>query len=120
MDSGIGIPEDKIDVIFETFMRVFDPKVKTFGGTGLGLAITKQLVQLHGGSIRVESVLDKGSTFICEIPFTKVMEEEQEAEVLEEETFSMDIGRDIQILLVEDHKLNQIVARKTFPTFSQA
>lgn len=112
-DSGIGIPSDKIEVIFETFTRVFDPKVKTFGGTGLGLAITKQLIQLHGGSIRVESELNKGSSFICEIPFTKVMEKEQTVEIVEEETYTLDLGRDIQILLVEDHKLNQMVARKT-------
>jgi PAS domain S-box-containing protein len=113
MDSGIGIPKDKIEVIFETFTRVFDPKVKTFGGTGLGLAITKQLVQLHGGTIRVESELGKGSTFICEIPFKKVAQREIEVEEIVEETYTLDLGRDIQILLVEDHKLNQIVARKT-------
>lgn len=113
MDSGIGIPKDKIEVIFETFTRVFDPKVKTFGGTGLGLAITKQLVQLHGGTIRVESELGKGSTFICEIPFKKVAQREIEVEEVVEETYTLDLGRDVQILLVEDHKLNQIVARKT-------
>ncbi|MFT6147417.1 MAG: PAS domain S-box-containing protein, partial [Saprospiraceae bacterium] len=115
IDSGIGIPEDKIEIIFETFTRVFDAKKKTFGGTGLGLAITKQLVQLHSGEIHVESELGKGSTFICEMPFRKittsndiVLEQKKE-----EEDYSLDIGRDIQILLVEDHKLNQIVAQKT-------
>ncbi len=113
IDSGIGIPEDKIEMIFETFTRVFDEKVKTYGGTGLGLAITKQLVQLHGGIIRVESVLDKGSTFICEIPFKKVQHSIEEAIVEEEEEINLNIGRDIHILLAEDHKLNQIVARKT-------
>jgi PAS domain S-box-containing protein len=113
-DSGIGIPEDKIEMIFETFTRVFDEKVKTYGGTGLGLAITKQLVQLHGGTVRVESVIDEGSTFICEIPFKKFQlstETDKEPEV--EEIIDLNIGRDIHILLAEDHKLNQIVARKT-------
>jgi PAS domain S-box-containing protein len=112
-DSGIGIPKDKIEVIFETFTRVFDPKVKTFGGTGLGLAITKQLIQLHGGNIRVESELGAGSTFICEIPFTKSAQREKEVEEVVAEDFTLNLGRDVQILLVEDHKLNQIVARKT-------
>jgi len=116
IDSGIGILKDKIEIIFETFTRVFDAKKKTFGGTGLGLAITKQLVQLHSGEIRVESELGKGSTFICEMPFRKIITSndivlEQKKE--EEEDYSLDIGRDIQILLVEDHKLNQIVAQKT-------
>lgn len=115
-DSGIGIPEDKIEVIFETFTRVFDAKQKTFGGTGLGLAITKQLVQLHGGNIKVKSELGEGSIFICEIPFKKVKAKTEEvvAETLvEAESYSLNIGRDVHILLVEDHKLNQIVARKT-------
>lgn len=113
IDSGIGIPNDKIEVIFETFTRVFDSKKKTFGGTGLGLAITKQLVQLHDGNIKVESKLGEGSTFTCEIPFKKAKNIQEEVIVVEEEDFSLDIGRDVQILLVEDHKLNQIVARKT-------
>ncbi|MFK7950593.1 MAG: response regulator [Saprospiraceae bacterium] len=112
-DSGIGIPEDKIEVIFETFTRVFDAKKKTFGGTGLGLAITKQLVQLHGGNLKVESILGEGSTFSCEIPFKKVEAKPESIVAVEEEDHSLDIGRDVQILLVEDHKLNQIVARKT-------
>lgn len=112
-DSGIGIPDDKIEVIFETFTRVFDPKVKTFGGTGLGLAITKQLIQLHGGNIKVESVLNEGSTFICEIPFKKVKSIPKTVRAVEEESHTLNIGRDVKILLVEDHKLNQIVARKT-------
>ncbi len=112
-DSGIGIPSDKVDVIFETFTRVFDPKVKTFGGTGLGLAITKQLVQLHSGNIRVESELDKGSTFICEMPFRKIKITNEPVKVEVEEVYSLDFGRDIHILLVEDHKMNQLVARKT-------
>lgn len=112
-DSGIGIPDDKIEVIFETFTRVFDAKKKTFGGTGLGLAITKQLIQLHGGNIKVESKLGEGSTFTCEIPFKKAETKPESVEVIQEEDYSLNIGRDVQILLVEDHKLNQIVARKT-------
>lgn len=112
-DSGIGIPKDKIEVIFETFTRVFDTKKNTFGGTGLGLAITKQLVQLHGGDIQVESILGEGSTFTCEIPFKKVETKPESVEIVTEQDHTIDIGRDVQILLVEDHKLNQIVARKT-------
>lgn len=112
-DSGIGISQDKIEIIFETFTRVFDTKKNTFGGTGLGLAITKQLVQLHGGEIYVESKLGEGSTFTCEIPFKKAQAKLDTTIIKEEEKFSLNIKRDVQILLVEDHKLNQIVAQKT-------
>jgi PAS domain S-box-containing protein len=112
-DTGIGIPDDKVEMIFETFAQVFDEKIKTYGGTGLGLSITKQLVQLHKGTIRVESKVGEGSVFICEIPFKKAVEHPKTQIPVEDEKVTLDIGRDIQILLVEDHKLNQIVARKT-------
>ncbi|MBP5199010.1 MAG: response regulator, partial [Lachnospiraceae bacterium] len=67
-DSGIGIAPDNIDKIFEAYTRSDEKKNKNIEGTGLGLSITKQLVELMGGSIRVESEVDKGSTFFIEIP----------------------------------------------------
>jgi CheY-like chemotaxis protein len=67
-DTGIGIPEDHIDYIFERFIKVED-KTKLYGGTGLGLTITKTLVNLMGGEIWVESVVDQGSTFYFTLPF---------------------------------------------------
>ncbi|MCR5254489.1 MAG: response regulator [Acetatifactor sp.] len=67
-DSGIGIAPDNIDKIFEAYTRSDEKKTKNIEGTGLGLSITKQLVDLMGGSIRVESEVDKGSTFFIEIP----------------------------------------------------
>ncbi len=67
-DTGIGIPKDKIDKIFEPFFQV-DPSIRRkYGGTGLGLAIVKRIVDLHGGKIEVKSVLGKGSEFIIKIP----------------------------------------------------
>ena len=62
-DTGIGIPDDKLESIFESFEQVEGSTAREYGGTGLGLAVTKQLVQLHGGEISVKSKVGKGSHF---------------------------------------------------------
>ncbi|AET69946.1 putative ATPase [Desulfosporosinus orientis DSM 765] len=67
-DSGIGIPQDKLDYIFEDFTQVDSSISRKYGGTGLGLAITKKLLDLMKGSITVESRLGQGSKFQCRIP----------------------------------------------------
>ncbi|MEZ6069745.1 MAG: ATP-binding protein [Pirellulales bacterium] len=68
-DSGIGIAADKIDTVFEAFRQSDSSTTRRFGGTGLGLTISRQLVQLMGGSIWLESKLGIGSTFRLELPF---------------------------------------------------
>jgi len=67
-DTGIGIPEDKWDRIFESFEQVEGSARRQYGGTGLGLAITRSLLDLHGGQIRVESKLGEGSVFTFTLP----------------------------------------------------
>jgi len=67
-DTGIGIPPDKFNSIFEPFEQVNGSISREYGGTGLGLAITKHLIQLHNGSIQVESVVGEGSKFIVTLP----------------------------------------------------
>jgi len=67
-DTGIGIPEDQVEQVFGEFRQVDAAITREFGGTGLGLSITKKFVEMHGGRIWVESVLEKGSTFFFEIP----------------------------------------------------
>jgi Signal transduction histidine kinase len=66
-DTGIGMPKDQIDKIFEPYEQV-EGINKNYGGTGLGLHITKKLIHLHGGEIRVHSILNKGSKFIFTLP----------------------------------------------------
>jgi signal transduction histidine kinase len=68
-DTGVGIPPNKVDVIFEKFTQADSTTTKNFGGTGLGLAISKSLVAIMDGTIRVESQENSGSNFILEIPF---------------------------------------------------
>ncbi|TAE77413.1 MAG: hybrid sensor histidine kinase/response regulator [Oscillatoriales cyanobacterium] len=67
-DTGIGIPEDQRSLLFQKFQQLDSPYRREYGGTGLGLALTKQLVELHGGAIEVNSTVDVGSTFTVSIP----------------------------------------------------
>jgi PAS domain S-box-containing protein len=72
-DTGIGIPEEFHDTIFERFRQVETAHTRKYGGNGLGLAISKGLVELLGGSIRIESEQGKGSTFYFTIPIKKAV-----------------------------------------------
>jgi PAS domain S-box-containing protein len=67
-DTGIGIPQDKFDEVFDRFVQIKQPSAQIYGGSGLGLTITKGLIQFLGGRIWIESELPKGSTFYFSIP----------------------------------------------------
>ncbi|MDP2387894.1 MAG: ATP-binding protein [Bacteroidota bacterium] len=111
-DSGIGIPEDKLTRIFETFTQVNAKTTRKYSGTGLGLAICKQLVEQQGGSIFVKSKLNQGSTFSFTLPFSKITTANGE---LVDPGFKAagqskaDLSG-ISILIVDDNKINQQVA----------
>jgi diguanylate cyclase (GGDEF)-like protein/PAS domain S-box-containing protein len=68
-DTGVGIPEHELAHIFERFHRIEETRGRTREGTGIGLALVQELVQLHQGTIRAESRIGEGSTFIVELPF---------------------------------------------------
>lgn len=71
-DSGIGIPKNKLDLIFERYYQVNNGSQKQHDGVGLGLSLTKKIIELHGGIIKVNSQLDVGTTFIIELPISDV------------------------------------------------
>jgi len=70
-DTGTGIPEQELSHLFERFYRVKSAQGRTFEGSGIGLALVQELAKLHGGSVRVESQINKGSTFTVSIPLGK-------------------------------------------------
>tara|TARA_R110000868_G_scaffold410505_4_gene698816 strand:- start:47623 stop:50346 length:2724 start_codon:yes stop_codon:yes gene_type:complete len=97
-DTGIGIPANKIDNVFERFNRV-EPSYKgRYKGAGLGLAIVKQLVTLLGGNVQVNSQINWGSTFWCDIPFKVV-------ETAEPNTVWLRQYSHLKVMIVDDHKL---------------
>lgn len=83
-DTGIGIPNDKIDKVFDRFIQVEDTLIKTHEGSGIGLAIVKSLVEMHQGSISVTSNVGVGTEFIVELPIKTLPEQTLENEYIED------------------------------------
>ena len=80
-DTGIGIPESKLEQIFHSFEQVDASTERDFGGSGLGLAISRQLVELHGGRLWVESTLGEGSRFSFTVALSQYEAEQETADV---------------------------------------
>ncbi|MHB8260917.1 MAG: ATP-binding protein [Bacteroidia bacterium] len=113
-DTGIGIPENKIEKIFENFQQATSGTSRLYGGTGLGLAIVRQLVEPQGGSIHVKSKINEGSTFSFILTFQKTKDKaEIETEIQELDTEI----KNIKILVVEDIALNQLLMKTLLDDF---
>ncbi|MCL2821238.1 MAG: ATP-binding protein [Oscillospiraceae bacterium] len=107
-DSGIGMTAEQIDRIFNPFAQADDSITRRFGGTGLGLTITKGIIELMGGSLKVESVLGVGSKFTFNITFDII----NETELKKDEIVINEFERPNftgEVLICEDNNLNQIV-----------
>jgi CheY-like chemotaxis protein len=109
-DTGIGIPENRLEDIFGAFTQVDGSFARRFQGAGLGLGIVRRLTRLLGGGVSVDSELGKGTSFYVSLPFVRTgpgMRPESSAR--REHCL---INRPLRILVAEDDRVNQILARK--------
>ena len=120
-DTGIGIPHDRLEILFESFVQADLSTTRKYGGTGLGLAISKRLVDLMGGQIGVESQLGLGSTFWFEIPLKPGDSNFGRPQLPAKKTIdsvsavqpeSPSALAERRILLAEDNSTNQLFARE--------
>ena len=109
-DSGIGIPKDKLETVFDSFSQGSVGINRKYGGTGLGLTIVKKLIKLLGGDIKLESTVGKGSKFSFDLQLKKSHQElpaEKSTQIIDNAVL-----KDKKVLLVEDNKINQLVTQK--------
>ena len=112
-DTGIGIEEEKLNTIFLKFEQATQLTSNYYGGTGLGLAIAKQLVELQGGKIEVDSVLEVGTHFKVQLPYSLGTKANLKEIALNHTTSQPDLDFDnLNVLIAEDNKVNQAVAKK--------
>ena len=102
-DTGIGIAPEQLALVFDSFAQADVSTTREYGGTGLGLAISKQLVELMGGSLSVESEVGQGSTFRFSIPLIAAKQEAAPAD------FSLDPLIGVRVLIVDDNEINRDV-----------
>ena len=105
-DTGIGIPADRLQAVFDSFTQVDGSTTRKHGGTGLGLTICRQLVELMGGQIRVESAVGAGSVFWFELPFEPALHAAPSAAPIER-------LRGLRVLVVDDNATNRMIVRET-------
>jgi len=110
IDTGIGIPKDKLQTIFESFSQADASVTRKYGGTGLGLTIVKQLVELQHGSIEVKSEEGKGSTFTFTIPYEIGSRSNIKGHLAKDSPLFKKTLKDLSVLLVEDNDINRLYA----------
>lgn len=110
-DTGIGIAQDKLDLVFEKFRQAESSTKRKYGGTGLGLAISKELAELQGGSLTATSEPGVGTTFILELPLKVGEKPKQETVVSSGREVSASL-EGLRVLLAEDIELNQYLMRE--------
>ena len=101
-DSGVGIPLERLDTVFDKFSQGDESMTRRFGGTGLGLAICRELVALMGGTLLVDSIPGEGSKFCFELPLERVTAETAHGSL-------SDNGRALRVLAAEDNATNQMI-----------
>lgn len=109
-DTGIGIPKEKQKEIFDDFLQVDTGTARKYGGTGLGLSISRRIVQLHGGSMQVESEVGQGSTFTIDLPLEVPAEMVQEVQATSPDRQMVSL-KGKQILTIEDDEVTLLLIR---------
>ncbi len=107
VDSGIGIPQDKQQAIFERFQQAEAETTRRYGGTGLGLSIVKQLVEMQGGNLTLKSFPGQGSEFIIDIEYTLPDEEKMLSDALAAAEITSGSLHETKVLIAEDNPMNQ-------------
>jgi CheY-like chemotaxis protein len=108
-DTGIGIPSDRLERLFQPFTQVDSSTTRRFGGTGLGLAISRRLAELMGGTVTVDTVDGQGSTFTLVVGFERA---EAPKTLPAVERLSPDGPHTLRLILAEDNPVNQLVQRR--------
>lgn len=116
-DTGIGVAPEKRSAIFERFQQAELETTRRFGGTGLGLSIVKQLIEMQGGTIRLESELGKGSEFIVELNYKLPDLAQMYSEALAEQEEQVPLQK-IRVLIAEDNYMNQQLVRHLMKSWS--
>jgi PAS domain S-box-containing protein len=111
-DTGIGVPLEKQDIIFERFAQANADTERLYGGTGLGLNIAKSIVDIHGGTLTMESAPNKGTAFHFILPFTRCGETEPRSDKDKTKGDNPDEVSSLNILLAEDNLINAILAKQ--------
>ncbi|MFM7024131.1 MAG: response regulator [Flavobacteriales bacterium] len=106
-DTGIGIPKDNYESIFESFSQISSGTTRKFGGTGLGLAIVKRLLELQKGSIKVNSELHHGSSFEFELEYGVAKLNSSKSEKTLGKMVDIEALKGKKVLLAEDNRMNQ-------------
>lgn len=110
-DTGVGIPQEKLSTIFESFSQADASVTRKYGGTGLGLTIVKQLVELQSGRITVTSKENEGSTFIVLIPYGKMRNLSKTSAPMQVNHKGDIQSYSLEVLLVEDNDINRLYAK---------
>jgi signal transduction histidine kinase len=113
IDTGIGIAADKLHSIFESFTQANSDTSRKYGGTGLGLTISKQLVEMQGGKISLESKPGMGTRFFFNISYTVSQQHTEQLEAFDNSDSYLSLLIGAKVLLVEDNDFNKIVAEDT-------